>query len=93
MSSVVNVTSGVPQGSILGPLLFNIAMNSMFKLPLSPNAGLTLYADDVLLSKPVDSTQDVNQLQQDVDRVLQWMNSQGLTANHTIPKPNMLILT
>ena len=69
--------------SILGPLLFNIAMNSITNLPLSPGANLILYANDVLLYKPVNSETDIEQLQRVVDLVYQWMQSQGLT-----PKPN-----
>ena len=65
------VTSGVPQGSILGPLLFNIAMNSITNLPLSQGAKLILYVDDILLYKPVNSDTDIKQLQCDVDLVYQ----------------------
>ena len=84
ISSVpVAVTSGVPQGSILGPLLFNIVMDSITRLQLSKNAGLILYADDILLFKPIDSPDDISQLQADVDKILSWMASQGLTPNHT----------
>ena len=90
-SNPVSVTSGVPQGSILGPLLFNIVMNSISKLPLSQNANLILYADDVLLYKPVDTAEDINQLQQDVDSILKWMSSQGLTANQS--KTQLLPIT
>ena len=63
LSSAVPVTSGVPQGSILGPLLFNIYMNSISKLQLSPNARLVLYADDILLFKPIDNAKDKEDLQ------------------------------
>ena len=69
------VTSGVPQGSILGPLLFNIHMNSISSLLLSQNARLILYADDILLFKPVNSAADVAHLQQDVNLILSWMDS------------------
>ena len=89
ISEPVDVTSGVPQGSILGPLLFN--MNSISNLNLSQNATLVLYADDILSFKPIDSATDVNHLQQDVDKILQWMTSQGLTANHS--KTQLLPIT
>ena len=42
------VLSGVSQGSILGPLLFILYVNSIFELTL--NSKLTLYADDMLIS-------------------------------------------
>ena len=82
-SDPVNVTSGVPQGWILSPLLFNIVMNSVSKLPQSRNASLILYADNVLLFKPIDSTSDVKSLQHNVEKVINWMSSQGQTPNHT----------
>lgn len=47
-SPVLNVSTGVPQGSMLGPLLFNIYVNDMTCLSL--NSQLFLYADDTALA-------------------------------------------
>ena len=85
------VTSGVPQSSILGPLLFNIFMNSISELPISQNSSLILYADDILLYRPVHSAFDVDLLQKDVNLVLFWMKSNGLTPNYS--KTQLLPIT
>ena len=69
-SAPCQVTSGVPQGSILGPLLFIMFMNSLTKVPLSDNTKLILYADDILLYKPVNS----DAFQQDVNSIQNWTN-------------------
>ena len=45
------VTSGVPQDSVLGPLLFLIYINGITLLHLSRGTKLSLYADDMLLYK------------------------------------------
>ena len=85
-SSYTRVTSGVPQGSILGPLLYIIFMNSICQLPLSSGSKLILYADDILLYKPINSTNDSKFLQEDVDTILDWIHVHGLTPNNSKTK-------
>ena len=52
------VVSGVPQGSILGPLLFLIYMDDICRVSLSPDCNLIFYADDILLYRPVSTPSD-----------------------------------
>ena len=57
-------------------------MNSIAKLPLSEGARIILYADDILLYKPVNSTEDIGDLQCDVDKIFEWIRRQGLSPNY-----------
>ena len=81
-SNPIPVTSGVPQGSILGPLLFNIFMNSISSVPISSTTHLILYADDILLFKPIDNTHDETVFQHDIQKISSWIRRLGLTPNH-----------
>lgn len=87
-SNFTRVTSGVPQGSILGPLLYVIFMDSICQLPLSEGSKLILYADDILFYKPInsDDAYDSKSLQKDVDSILEWIRLHGLTPNHSKTK-------
>ena len=80
-SEVHPVTSGVPQGSILGPLLFSIYVNSLTKITLCQDFTMIMYADDIVLYKPITSSCDVGALQSDINKVAEWINNAGLCLN------------
>ena len=69
-SSESHVTSGVPQGSVLGPLLFLIFIND---LPQSVTTSTTrLFADDSVLYQRITSAHDAANLQKDLDALQEW---------------------
>ena len=56
------VLSGIPQGSVLGPLLFVVYIND---LPQSVKSNIFLYADDTKILKQITSKEDALDLQSD----------------------------
>ena len=78
-SDFVQVISGVPQGSVLGPLLFSIYIDSVTSLNLSSN--LVLYADDILLYMPIVNDTDCAALQSDIDKILNWTTANLMSFN------------
>ena len=80
-SSSLSVISGVPQGSVLGPLLFLVYIDSITKVTLSCESQLVLFADDMSLSKPVVYPNDLSDLQSDVDLIYSWATQNYLTFN------------
>ena len=70
LSSIANVLSGVPQGTVLGPLLFLIFSNDMENFVGSSSIGL--FADDTRLSKAISQSSDSCYLQKDLESITKW---------------------
>ena len=68
-SSWRNVISGVPQGSVLGPVLFLVYVNDI-------DDGLTCkvskFADDTKIGRKITTTSDKEELQADLDKLTSW---------------------
>lgn len=73
-----NVISGVPQGSILGPLLFLLFVND---LPDSIISSIRMFADDVKLSAAIKTETDGKVLQHDLDSLSNWSEKWLLRFN------------
>ena len=79
-SDRVFVLSGVPQGSTLGPILFLIFICDLTYIIFSEGSKLILYADDILLYKPILSQNDFSGLQTDVN-LIRWLKQHDFQYN------------
>ena len=79
-STPAPVTSGVPQGIVLGPLLFLIYIND---LPLKVSSTTRLFADDSLLYRRIRSSEDDRLLQEDLDKLQVWEKEWQMSFNPT----------
>ena len=79
ISRTVYATSGVPQGSHLGPLLFNLFINDIRKF--IRNAMVLLYADDMKIFMKIDNDSKHMMLQEDLDKVYNWCNLNKMEMN------------
>ena len=78
-SSSAEVLSGVPQGTVLGPLLFLAYINDLPEVTKSSNARI--FADDTLLFRPITNQHDSDLLQQDLTALEEWVRMWQMDFN------------
>ena len=77
LSHRYDITSGVPQGSHLGPLIFILFINLCALLQSSK----LLYADDLKIYRSICNSNDVRVLQGDINVLLKWCTRNGMEVN------------
>ena len=77
-SESARVKSGVPQGTVLGPLLVLIYIND---LPSTVSSQVRLFADDCLLYRPIKCRADQEKLQRDLSALQDWAFRWGMCFN------------
>ena len=77
-SSWADVTSGIPQGNVLGPMLFIIYINDM---PSSVLSSIYLFADDPKLYRNMSSNDNPPTLQHDLQQLEKWSEKWQLRFN------------
>lgn len=95
-SATLDVFSGVPQGSVLGPLLFLLYINDISTI-VKPPVKMKLYADDCLIYMPVSCTDNQLELNKCLEDLELWccewdmqINFQKTTYVHITNKKNVL---
>ena len=83
-SNKIPVTSGVPQGTVFGPILFLIFINDLAEY--IQHSTLRLFADDSIIYKQIKNKEDAIKLQQDLDAA---GKSVGTRLAHALPPRQM----
>ena len=75
-----SVRSGVPQGTVLGPILFLILINDIDQ-DIEGDSFLSLFADDTRIARKVNSEEDIESLQADLEKLYKWQYSNDVLFN------------
>ena len=82
------VLSGVPQGTVLGPLLFSLYIND---ISTDIDSEIRLFADDCVCYREIKDTEDTLKLQKDIDQLGCWARKWGMRFQPV--KCNMMQIT
>ena len=75
------VKSGVPQGTVLGPLLFLIMINDIDEN--ISESMISIFADDTRLTKVINKEEDLEEFQDDLEKLYKWAEENNMAFNGT----------
>ena len=78
ISKEVRVISDVPQGSVLGPLLFLVYVNDIWR---NIDSCIRSFADDCILYRKITNKNDIDKFQKDLDTLGEWAVENGMKIN------------
>jgi hypothetical protein len=83
LSEEVRVTSGIPQGSALGPLLFPAYVNDIW---INTDSTIRIFADDCIIYREIKNNNDMENLQTDLNRLGKCAFENAMKINPTKSK-------
>jgi len=78
LSEEVRVTSGVPQGSVLVPLLFLAYVNDIWR---NNESNIRLFADYCIIYRKITDSKNIEKLQKDLNRLGEWAVENEMKIN------------
>ena len=82
--AAATVLSRVPQGSVLGPVLFIVYINEVV-CQISQGSDINLFADDIALYRIINAADDYTQLQEDMNAVTLLLTSKKVKSEILLP--------
>ena len=79
-SDWLTVTSGVPEGFLLGPLFFIVYINDLPGV-ISKDSSIALYADDSKMYRVISTQGDLSTFQNDIDKISDWCKMNKMRIN------------
>ena len=73
------MTSGVPQGTVLGPMLFLVLIDSLGESEI--DSLITAFADDSKVTRKISNTDDTESLQSDMLKINTWEKNSNMKFN------------